>query len=151
MAQADKQMPLAVIFDGQGGGIGRGIAEHLLHEKLPIRLIVVGTNAVATSNMMKAGVSTGATGENACVYNCAQADIIIGPIGIVFPNAMHGEISSRMTNAVMESAAEKVLVPVANNHVQIVGLQPRPLAQTLDEMAEMVRRLLPPNDEYNGQ
>ncbi len=125
-----------LIMDGQGGGVGRRIAERLLTEKLDAEFIVVGTNAVATSNMMKAGVAIGATGENAWLYNCAKADVIAGPIGIIFANAMHGEISPQMAQAVTESAAHKLLIPMANHEhrVHIAGLQDKKLQNYLDDM-----------------
>lgn len=132
---------LLLILDGQGGGVGRKIAERLLQEKSAVadlNLVVVGTNAAATSNMMKAGVSVGATGENAWVYNCAKADIIVGPIGIMLANAMHGEISPEMASAVAESPAKRVLVPVPNRHLSIAGLSELPLTEYLNEMIQLI-------------
>lgn len=131
-----------LILDGQGGGVGRRIAERLVSENLGMEIVVVGANAAATSNMMKAGVSAGATGENAWIYNCARADIIAGPIGIILANAMHGEISPRMALAVAESSAKKALAPVANKHVFIAGLPEIPLAQSIEELVRVVRGCL---------
>lgn len=128
-----------LILDGQGGGVGRKIAESLLAEKWDdTEYMVVGTNAAATSNMMKAGVTAGATGENAWVYNCARADVIVGPIGIVFANAMHGEISPAMAVAVANSPAERVLVPVPNEHVKIAGLAEGTLASYLHAAVRLI-------------
>lgn len=137
-----KRERMLLILDGQGGGVGRQIAERLLAEKPDIDVVVVGANAAATSNMMKAGNITGATGENAWVYNCAQADIIVGPIGIILANAMHGEISAKMATAVTASGAKKVLVPVANNHICIAGLPSMSLAQGLDEAIAIIKQEL---------
>lgn len=128
-----------LILDGQGGGVGRKIAEMLLAEKWEgVEYLVVGANAAATSNMMKAGVTTGATGENAWLYNCARADLIVGPIGVVFANAMHGEISPRMAVAVADSPAERVLVPVPNDHVKIAGLTEGSLAFYLGAAVRLI-------------
>lgn len=135
-------MKRVMILDGQGGGMGRKIAERLLAESLAVELIAVGTNAAATSNMMKAGVGIGATGENACIYNAARADIIIGPFGIIFPHAMHGEISPAMALAVAESAAERILIPVPNHHLHLLGLTQAPLGKYLDEAVETINKLL---------
>lgn len=130
---------LLVILDGQGGGVGRQIAERLVAERLNADLIVVGTNAAATSNMMRAGVTAGATGENAWCFNCARADIIVGPIGIILANAMHGEISPKMAMAVMESSAERILIPVQNKHVTIAGLPDLALTDYLSDAVRIVR------------
>ena len=49
----------------------------------PKELIAVGTNAMATSAMMKAGAVKAATGENPVVVNTSGADFVVGPIGII--------------------------------------------------------------------
>jgi len=135
-------MKTIMILDGQGGGIGRKIAECLVEASLPeVKIIAVGSNAIATMNMMKAGLSAGATGEAACIYNAARADIIIGPMGIIFPHAMYGEISPAMALAVAESNAERVLIPVSNRHLHLVGMADRSITQHLEEMMQTVRSL----------
>lgn len=141
---AERAVKTLLILDGQGGGVGRRIGERLLGEKLPVELIAVGSNAIATSNMMKAGIAAGATGESAWCYNCARADIIAGPIGILLANAMYGEISPRMALAVSGSLAVKLLVPMANHHhnVHIVGLADRGVNACLDEMAARLAEML---------
>ena len=121
-----------MIMDGQGGGVGKNIAERLKEHGLAGAIIVVGTNAVATSNMMRAGIAVGATGENAVIYNAARAEIIVGPIGIIVPNAMYGEITPRMTTAVGESDARKILIPVQNAHIYIAGMEPKNLSECVN-------------------
>ncbi|MDL2234301.1 DUF3842 family protein, partial [Ruminococcaceae bacterium OttesenSCG-928-L11] len=133
-----------VIIDGQGGGIGRQLAELLKERGMADAITVVGTNAVATSNMMRAGIASGATGENAVAYNSRHADILAGPIGIMFPNAMLGEITPAMAAAIGESAAQKVLIPVSgmqSRHAHIVGLVHKPLTELLAEAADSIERL----------
>ena len=53
-----------IVLDGQGGGIGRAIIA-ALSPLLPqgAQLLCVGTNAMATAAMLKAGAQRGATGE----------------------------------------------------------------------------------------
>ena len=130
-----------LILDGQGGGMGRKIAERLLAEKLELEILVVGANVAATSNMMKAGVSVGATGENAWVYNCKRADIIAGPLGIMLPHSMHGEISPQMAMAAAGSEAVKIVLPMAHHehHIRVVGLGDKGLAALLEELAAQVK------------
>lgn len=121
-----------VIVDGQGGGVGRMLVRGL-RRRLPGALIVaVGTNAMATSAMLRAGASAGATGENAVCVNCGDCDILLGPSGIAVENAMLGEISPRMATAVRESAAEQFLLPMfcCGEDGQ------RPARETLDHAAE---------------
>src|SRR3989338_10240190 len=91
------------VIDGQGGGIGAHIIEKL-QKTLPesslekIDIIALGTNAIATSLMMKAGANKAATGENSIVHVCRSADIIIGSWAIVIPNSMLGEFTQLMAD-----------------------------------------------------
>lgn len=127
-----------MIMDGQGGGIGRSLVEEL-SEKFPqAQLIAVGTNATATANMMKGGTSNGATGENAVVYNSSRVDVIVGPIGIVMANAMLGEITPKMAEAVSSSDAKLILIPMNKCHVTVVGLESK---KPGDYVAEAVGKI----------
>ena len=80
-----------LVIDGQGGGLGRQLVAALSAQCPDIRLVAVGTNSVAAQAMHKAGAQRAATGENAVVVNCRNADIIVGPIGIVIADALLGE------------------------------------------------------------
>ena len=100
-----------LIVDGQGGGIGRQLVEALRREG-ERDITCVGTNAIATSAMLRAGATRAATGENAVVVACREAEVIAGPVGIVIADALLGEVTPRMAAAVGQSRARKVLIPV---------------------------------------
>jgi hypothetical protein len=135
-------MRIAVV-DGMGGGIGAQIVQRLKAVVGDPHLIVaLGTNASATSAMVKAGANVGATGENAIAFNAARADCIAGPVGIVIPNSMMGEISPTIAAAVASSDAIKVLIPLQQAHVEFVGVESKPLSQMLDQLADRVAALL---------
>ena len=105
------------IIDGQGGRIGKSIIEQLKKSHADLELYAIGTNSIATSAMLKAGADYGATGDNAVIVNAADSDIIAGPIGIVFANALLGEITPAIAAAIGASRAYKVLIPVTRcNH-----------------------------------
>ena len=72
-----------VVIDGQSGRMGQLFVERAVAAGLPCRITAVGTNAIATSAMLKAGAEAGATGENAVLVACRGADVIAGPIGIL--------------------------------------------------------------------
>lgn len=132
-------MRIAVI-DGQGGGIGKAIVEKLKKE-LPenVRIIALGTNALATSFMIKAGADEGATGENAIAVNAGKVDIIVGVIGIIVANAMLGELTPLMARAVAESPAKKVLLPLNRCNVEVAGINKNePLPQLIDKAVQAV-------------
>lgn len=127
-----------MVMDGQGGGVGRSLVEEI-HRKYPdAELIAVGTNATATSNMMRGGFAVGATGENAVVYNSSRADVIVGPIGIVMANAMLGEITPRMAEAVASSEAKILLIPMSRCHVQVMGVADKKLGDYIQEAVEKI-------------
>lgn len=101
-----------VVIDGQSGRTGALLVERIRAAGLPLELLAVGTNAIATAAMMKAGAQRGATGENPVLVACRDADIIAGPIGILMADALMGEITPAMAVAVGQSRAQKVLLPV---------------------------------------
>lgn len=112
-----------LIIDAQGGGLGRELIQNLKTKFQGIELIAVGTNSMATSNMIKAGAKFGATGENAVIVNTRTADLILGPVGILFANSMLGEITPKMAEAVNISGAKKILIPFFHDDNIIVGIE----------------------------
>ena len=131
-----------VVIDGQGGGVGKGIVECVRRELPQVEIIAVGTNALATSAMLRAGAHVGATGENAVQYNCGQCDVIAGAMGIAFANSMHGEISPAMAQAVSLSAAKKLLIPMAQCSAQTLGVQEKPLAAYFGDLVAALQGLM---------
>jgi len=133
-------MKIAVV-DGQGGGIGKPIVERLrIRYNDSVSIIALGTNALATSAMLKAGADEGATGENAIVYNADKADVIVGVIGIIAANSMLGELSPAMAAAIAGSPALKVLIPVNKCCIQVAGTKDMTLVQFIDEAVDMIDR-----------
>ncbi len=135
-------MRIAVV-DGQGGGMGKHIMDKLRRE-LPeeIEFLALGTNALATSVMLRAGANEGATGENAVIYNADKVDLIVGPISIMFPHAMSGELTPAMAEAIAGSQAPKVLLPLTRAGVNIVGIKPEPLPHLIDELVTRVKEII---------
>lgn len=132
-------MKIAVI-DGQGGGIGRLIIEKLRHELgQDTTIMALGTNAVATSVMLKAGANDGASGENAVVLGAYKADIILGSVAIIAPNAYYGELTTRMAEAVATSPARKLLIPMNRYGIEISCSQDEPLPMQVDQLIVRVK------------
>jgi len=123
------------VIDGQGGGIGTTIIKRI-KEVFGERteLWALGTNAIATAQMMKAGANRGATGENAIRHSVGQADIIIGPIGILLANAMMGEMTPLMVRAIGESKAVKLILPLTQEPIAVVGTIREPLPHMVDRL-----------------
>lgn len=127
-----------VIIDGQGGRMGRSVIEQLKKSYPDLELYAIGTNSIATSAMIKAGASHAATGENPSIVNSQDADIIIGPIGIVMANSLLGEITPAMATAIGSSKAYKILIPVNRCNHYIVGCQNNTLSDYINMVCEEV-------------
>ena len=112
-----------LVIDGQGGRVGRLLIEGLKQQAPQLYITAIGSNSIATASMLKAGADEGATGENPVVFNSATADIIVGPIGIILSNALLGEITPRMAEAVSSSKAKKILIPINRCNILVVGIQ----------------------------
>jgi hypothetical protein len=116
------------VIDGQGGGIGATLIKYLKEAYgESIEIIGLGTNAIATAQMLKAGANRGASGENAIVHTAVTADLIVGPVSITWANAMLGEVTPKMAEAVMSCPAPKILLPLAQERVILVGVESEPL------------------------
>ncbi len=135
-------MRIAVI-DGQGGGMGKAVIEKLRQvfgNELPI--IAFGTNALAAALMIKAGANEGASGENAIVTSVPGFDVIVGSISILAANSMLGELTPRMAEAVAESRALKVLIPLNRCSIMIAGVRNEPLPHYIDDAVAIIKNYL---------
>ncbi len=130
------------VIDGQGGKIGRTVIEQLKKNHPDLTLYAIGTNSTATAAMVKAGADYGATGENPCIVNARDSDIIIGPIGIVFADALLGEITPAIAQAIGASKAYKILIPVNRCNHYIVGCKESGLGEYIRMVCEKVDTLL---------
>ena len=131
-----------VVIDGQSGRMGQLLIDRMLAAGLPCEILAVGTNALATAAMLKAGADAGATGENPVLVACRTADIIAGPIGILSADSLLGEITPAMAVAIGQSPAKKVLLPVNQCSNIVVGTQSLSLSKLMDEAVDLLRSLL---------
>jgi hypothetical protein len=122
------------VIDGQGGGIGAALIRRLKEVYGEEHVVIaLGTNEVATSQMMKARANRGASGENAIVRTVPTVDVILGSISIVLANAMMGEVTPRIAEAIASTPAPKILLPLPRTGVEIAGLIPEPLPHMVEK------------------
>ena len=134
---------IVAVIDGMGGGLGAQLITSLTaHIGSKAEIIALGSNALATNAMVRAGASRGATGENAILVSLRKADIVAGPIGIVMANSMMGEITPQIAAAISSCDARKVLLPVNQSHVEIIGLETRPMAVVIREAVTRILELV---------
>ena len=125
------------VIDGKGASIGSTIIRKIREtfgEK--VEIWALGTNAIATGQMLRAGANKGATGESAVSYSVGQVDVIVGPLSILVSNAMMGELTPAMALAVGNSSAIKLLLPLSTEPVTVVGVVPDPLPHLVDKLVK---------------
>lgn len=131
-----------MVMDGQGGGIGKTIIKRLrdAYEE-EIEILALGTNSLATSQMMKAGANRGATGENAIVTMASSAHIIAGPLAIIMANSMMGEVTPKMAEAISSSNAMKILIPLTRENILLLGVSDEPLPHLIDRLIQTIKEV----------
>ncbi|MBR5571972.1 MAG: DUF3842 family protein [Oscillospiraceae bacterium] len=130
------------IIDGQGGHLGAQLVKAIVSQFPQAELTAVGTNAIATAAMLKAGAHNGATGENPAVVACRRADVIIGPIGIVIADSLLGEVTERMALAVSRADAVRILIPVNKCDNLVAGVTNLNMGVLIADAVEKLRGIL---------
>ena len=139
----EKRKKSIAVIDGQGGGIGSAIIKRLrevLGEE--VEVIGLGTNAMATGAMLKAGANKGASGENAIVQTVKKVDIVVGTMAIVLANSMMGELTPKMAEAIASSPAMKCLLPLKMPEVEIIGAPKEPLPHLVDQLIKRIQEIM---------
>ena len=130
-----------LVIDGQGGKLGRTLIESIKKNFPNVEVLAVGTNSTASNSMLRGGADRVATGENAVKVSCRSADIIVGPIGIAVADALMGEISPKMANAVAGSNAYRVLIPMNLCNTYVAGVT-HGSAAIMEDALEHIRQLI---------
>ena len=139
----EKRRKSIAVIDGQGGGIGSAIIKRLREAIAEeVEIIGLGTNAMATGAMLKAGANKGASGENAIVQTVKTVDIIIGPTSIVLANSMMGELTPKMAVAIASSLTTKCLLPLKIPEVEIIGAPKEPLPHLVDQLIKRIQEII---------
>ncbi|MHB1653375.1 MAG: DUF3842 family protein [Desulfitobacteriaceae bacterium] len=132
-------MKVAVI-DGQGGGIGKHIVEQLRKRIPDLEILALGTNALATGAMLRAGATEGASGESAICFNVNRVDLIVGSVAITMVYGLLGEITVAVATAISGSQTPKILLPIQRGNIQIVGVLKIPLPHQIEALVEEIEQ-----------
>jgi hypothetical protein len=139
----EKRKKSVAVIDGQGGGIGSSIIKRLREVfSEEIEIVGLGTNAMATGAMLKAGANKGASGENAIAQTVRSVDILVGSVAIVLAHSMMGEVTPRMAEAISSAPGCKLLLPLKMPELVIVGAPKEPLPHLIDQMIKQVRETI---------
>lgn len=131
-----------LVIDGQGGKLGKQLIESIREQIPGAEITAIGTNSIATSNMIKGGADNAATGENPVIVACRDADVIAGPAGIVMADSMLGEVTPAMAVAVAQSKAVKVIIPINRCNHFIAGVQEMTIAKLLEDAVKLIIKAL---------
>lgn len=131
-----------LVVDGQGGQLGGQLIKLLKDNFEYIKIIAVGTNAMATSTMLKAGANQAATGENPLIVACRKADVIIGPIGIVIADSLWGEITPQMAIAVGQAEAVRILLPINKCDNIVAGISDLSTTTILNDVIAKMKSII---------
>ena len=139
----EKQKKSVAVIDGQGGGIGSLIIKRLREAFAEeVEVIGLGTNAMATGAMLKAGANKGASGENAIIQTVKTVDLVVGTTGIILANSMMGELTPKMAEAIASSPAKKCLLPLKIPEVEIIGAPKEPLPHLVDQLIKRIQEII---------
>lgn len=136
-------MRLAII-DAQGAGLGQSIIKKIRKElNKEVFIIGLGTNSVATSNLVRSGANVGITGESAiCTFcNKQKIDALIGPIGIMVSGGINGEITPNISSAIFNMACKKYIIPLQNHGIYIPGTRHLTIKDIIDEIVRDLNNL----------
>jgi len=134
------------VIDGQGGGIGSTIIKAIKARfGEMVEIIALGTNAIATAQMLKARANRGASGENAIARTVAVSDVVVGPLGILLAHAMMGEVTPKVAEAVSCCRAQKLILPLSQENVDVIGVSEEPLPHLVEKL--VVEALTPIVDQ----
>lgn len=130
------------VIDGQGGQLGSQLIKEIAAQFQNITITAIGTNAIATSAMLKAGAKNAATGENPAIVACRKADVIIGPIGIVIADSLLGEVTEKMALAIARADAKRILIPMNKCDNLVAGVpnlnMATLIADTLNKLSDIM-------------
>lgn len=129
------------IIDGQGGQLGAQLVKAIAEEFPDAEQTAIGTNAVATATMLKAGTKNAATGENPVIVACRKSDVIIGPIGIVIADSLLGEITPKMAVAIGQSDAVRILIPMNRCESLVAGVASNNMDELISDAVSKLRSI----------
>ena len=133
------------VIDGQGGALGARLVKEISAQIPEAVLTVIGTNAIATAAMLKAGARSGATGENPVIVACRRSDVIIGPVGIVIADSLMGEVTEKMALSVARADAVRILIPMNKCDNLVAGISEPNTGELIEDTIKKLRCIIQEN------
>lgn len=133
------------VVDGRGGGLGSRVVEGLREMAADGHAVIgLGLNRVSAEAMKRAGATSIETAPQMIHRRLNGADLIVGTLSLLMPGSMLGEVTPVLVQAVLESPATKVLLPINKRKVEVVGAEGRTLDALIDHAVQRIAFLLRP-------
>jgi Domain of unknown function (DUF3842) len=131
------------VIDGRGGGLGSQLVARLQSELgQDHNIVALGTNRAAAAAMKRAGATQVGVGPRAIADALPAVDVIVTSLNLVLPGAMLGEVTPEVVHAILEARATKVLLPLNQVRLEIVGAGPCTLEALITQSLSRVRSLV---------
>ncbi|MBI4002749.1 MAG: DUF3842 family protein [Nitrospira defluvii] len=133
------------VVDGRGGGLGSRVVEGLRDVAADGHVVIgLGLNRVSAEAMKRAGATSIETAPQMIHRRLDGADLIVGSLSLLMPGSMLGEVTPALVQAVLESSAKKMLLPINKRKVEVVGAEGRTLDALIDHAVQRIAFLLRP-------
>lgn len=130
------------VIDGQGGSLGRTLVKRIKKEIPDCFILAIGTNSLATNSMLSEAPDAIATGENPVIVAARNSKIIIGALGLIMADALHGEITPKMATAIGASSAHKILIPISRCNTTIAGTEKIGMENLIEDSIKIIKEVL---------
>jgi hypothetical protein len=105
-------------------------------------IVAVATNTAAAVAMKRAGAAQVGVGSRAIANTVSEVDLIVTSLNFLLPNAMLGEVTPEIVQAILGARAKKVLLPVNRARLEIMGIQGQTMDGLIEQTILRVRTLL---------
>ncbi|MDF0645405.1 MAG: DUF3842 family protein [Nitrospira sp.] len=131
------------VIDGRGGGLGRRLVAGLQSQLGDAHQIIgLGTNQAAATAMKAAGAAQVGAGGRAIVATVPTADVILLSLNLVLASATVGDVTPAVVRAILGARAKKVLLPVNQAQVEVVGTEEHKLEHLIARSLRRVQFLV---------
>jgi hypothetical protein len=133
------------VVDGRGGGLGSRMIAGLRRFSGDGHLIIgLGLNGASAGAMARAGATYIETAPHMIPRCLCKADLIVGSLSLLMPGDMSGEVTTVLANALLVSPAKKMLLPINQRNVEVIGAEGRTLDALIDQAVGRIAVFLNP-------
>lgn len=144
---------IIAVLDGQGAGLGRSFIKRAKKEfGEKVMIVALGTNSLATQNMLKSGADIGICGEKEIINYLSKnfIDAIVGPIGIITCGGINGEITANLASVIFKLECKKYIIPLNLHGFFIPGTIDLSIKEIFSQIILDLKKMIEKKDEVDG-